>query len=130
MSTLSPDTHPEAERVHMALLRGATPAAHFRLVRSLSATAIRLARRAAARRAASLPGTPSGGTMEADLLDALTPVADALERLGAPCRIGGSVASSIHGVPRRTSCSTSSRGSAWAARAARFPSASGATRSA
>jgi hypothetical protein len=35
-----------------------------------------------------------------DLLGALTPVIDALERLGVPCYIGGSLASSVHGVPR------------------------------
>jgi hypothetical protein len=35
-----------------------------------------------------------------DLLAALTPVAEALEALGAPYYVGGSVASSAHGVPR------------------------------
>lgn len=37
-----------------------------------------------------------------DLLRALTPVVDALERLGVAYQIGGSVASSIYGVPRAT----------------------------
>jgi len=102
MSTLSPDTHPDAERVQIALLRRADSAAHFRLVRSLSRTAMGLARRAARRRAVPSTSPEPGGTMDADLLLALTPVVEALERVGANCRIGGSVASSIHGVPRTT----------------------------
>lgn len=35
-----------------------------------------------------------------DLLSALAPVVDALEALGVPYYVGGSVASSAHGVPR------------------------------
>lgn len=41
----------------------------------------------------------SGGS---DLLDALTPVAETLERLGVAYQIGGSVASSVHGMARAT----------------------------
>jgi hypothetical protein len=37
-----------------------------------------------------------------DLLSALIPVVDALERLGVAYQIGGSVASSVYGVPRAT----------------------------
>lgn len=37
-----------------------------------------------------------------DLLAALGPVSAALDRLGIPWYIGGSVASSAHGVPRTT----------------------------
>lgn len=40
--------------------------------------------------------------MNTDLLDALGPVAAALERLGVAFYIGGSVASSVHGAPRST----------------------------
>lgn len=36
------------------------------------------------------------------LLPALLPVVEALESLGIPYRIGGSVASSVHGLPRAT----------------------------
>lgn len=38
----------------------------------------------------------------ADLLAALTPVADVLDRLGVAYQIGGSVASSVHGLARAT----------------------------
>lgn len=37
-----------------------------------------------------------------DLLAALTPVADALDRLGVAYQVGGSVASSVHGMARAT----------------------------
>ncbi|MEN8149064.1 MAG: hypothetical protein ABFS86_04530 [Planctomycetota bacterium] len=37
-----------------------------------------------------------------DLERALAPLVDALERLGIPYRIGGSIASSLHGVARAT----------------------------
>ena len=37
-----------------------------------------------------------------DLVAALAPVADVLERMGVPYLLGGSVASSVHGVPRAT----------------------------
>ncbi|HET7292631.1 MAG TPA: hypothetical protein VFM88_09410, partial [Vicinamibacteria bacterium] len=36
----------------------------------------------------------------ADLFAALVPVLEALDALGVPCFVGGSVASSTHGVPR------------------------------
>lgn len=49
----SPDTTPEAARVQVELLRRATPAQRFRLVCSLSQTAMELARRALRRR---MPG--------------------------------------------------------------------------
>ncbi|RME38589.1 MAG: hypothetical protein D6793_02475 [Thermoflexia bacterium] len=49
----SPDTIPEAERVQIELLRRATPAQRFHLTRSLSQTAMELARRALRRR---MPG--------------------------------------------------------------------------
>jgi hypothetical protein len=42
------------------------------------------------------------GAMNEDLFVALGPVVDALERLGIPYSIGGSVASSYHGIPRST----------------------------
>lgn len=40
------DTHPEAERVQLELLRGRSPAERFALTRSLSTSAIQMARRA------------------------------------------------------------------------------------
>ena len=48
MSSLSLDTHPDAERVWIELIRKASLERRFQLVRSLSATAIDLARRAIA----------------------------------------------------------------------------------
>lgn len=44
MSARSPDTSPEAERLQLALLRRASPARKFELVRSLSASVIGLSR--------------------------------------------------------------------------------------
>lgn len=57
----SPDTKPEAARVQVELLRRATPAQRFRLTRSLSQTAIELARRALRRR------MPGASEMEVNL---------------------------------------------------------------
>lgn len=46
MRTQSPDTHPEAERVQIELLRKAGPARRVSLARSLSSMAIQLSRQA------------------------------------------------------------------------------------
>ncbi len=37
-----------------------------------------------------------------DILSALLPLAAALERLNVPYQVGGSIASSVHGMPRAT----------------------------
>ncbi len=37
-----------------------------------------------------------------DILAAITPIVEALEELGVPYHIGGSVASSLYGLPRMT----------------------------
>jgi hypothetical protein len=37
-----------------------------------------------------------------DILAALTPIVEALEKLGVPYHIGGSVASSVYGILRAT----------------------------
>lgn len=50
MSSRSTDTHPEAERVQIDLLRKASPARRLSVVRSLSRTIIELSRRAIRRR--------------------------------------------------------------------------------
>jgi len=47
---MSMDTHPDAERMQVELLRSASMARRFRLVRSLSTTTVDLARRAIRRR--------------------------------------------------------------------------------
>ena len=49
MRTQSPDTHPDAERVQLDLLRKATVAQRFALVRSLTKTTRQLAWRAVQR---------------------------------------------------------------------------------
>ncbi len=38
--------------------------------------------------------------MSSNILKALSPLLDALEKLGVPYQVGGSLASSVHGVPR------------------------------
>ena len=48
ISTRSPDTDPEADRVQLELLRSATPARRAGLALSLTATVVGLARRALA----------------------------------------------------------------------------------
>ncbi len=49
MKTQSTDTHPNAEKVVISLMRKASPAKKFSQVRSLSQTMIQLSRRAIAR---------------------------------------------------------------------------------
>jgi hypothetical protein len=125
MRTQSDDTAPEAEQVQIGLLRRASPARRMRLARSLSRTAIALSRRAVRRAHPELDeaaamrawvalqygrapepavlGTPGRDRMDAaDVLDAMTPVVEALERLGVAYRISGSLASSAYGVARST----------------------------
>jgi len=124
------DTTPGAEAVQVALLRRASVAGRVRLARSLSQTAMELSRRAIRATQATggrgealdafvelVYGTPVAeglrkrawphGQQEVtvrppDLLAALSPVVDALEALGVAYHLGGSVASSAHGMPRST----------------------------
>jgi hypothetical protein len=124
------DTTPDAEAVQVALLRQASVARRVCLARSLSQTAIELSRRAirTTHAAGGRPGALGAfvrlvygasiaeplrgralphGQQEVtvhppDLLSALTPVVDALEALGVAYHLGGSVASSAHGLPRST----------------------------
>ena len=49
MKTQSSDTHPDAEKVLISLMRKASPARKFSLVCSLSQTVMQLSRRAIAR---------------------------------------------------------------------------------
>jgi hypothetical protein len=62
MKTQSPDTHPDAERVQIELLRRATIAQRFHLVRSLTATTRRLAWQAIRE------ANPGASDQEVDLL--------------------------------------------------------------
>src|SRR5205823_9959509 len=104
----------------------AGPARRFALARSLSQTTLALARRAMRR---SQPGTgesdigltfvahhygpdlagrlrqagrETGPMQPPDVLAALTPVVQAFEDLGIAYHVGGSLASSVHGLPRAT----------------------------
>jgi hypothetical protein len=126
MRTQSADTHPDAERVQIELLRQAAIARRVGLVRSLSQTTMWLAWRAIQR---AHPGAsdaqvactfaslhygqtvgdrlwsalpPRTTMIPPDMLAALTPVVEALEQLGVAYYIGGSVASSAYGIPRST----------------------------
>lgn len=125
MRTQSPDTHPEAERVQIELLRKAGPARRFKLTRSLNRLGIQLSRQAIRKTrphatgeelrlfiielyygkglADRLRGYPTPEDEAAfDILLPIIPVVEALEQLGVTAYIGGSVASSAHGIPRST----------------------------
>lgn len=122
------DTQPEVETVQLTLFRQASVAQRLRLLCSLSQTAIQLSRRALLERqtgglAASLAFvTLNYGAALAerlsehlssrypeevimnppDILAALSPVIDVFEHLRIAYHIGGSLASSAHGIPRTT----------------------------
>ncbi|MCP4427304.1 MAG: hypothetical protein GY803_22680 [Chloroflexi bacterium] len=61
MKTQSIDTHPKAEEIQIALLRQATAARRFAIMRSLSQTTIQLSRRAIRR------ANPSFSQLEVNL---------------------------------------------------------------
>jgi hypothetical protein len=121
------DTSAKAERAQITLLRAVDPARRFRLVCDLSRTTLQHSwhglRRAhphaderqirllsLAYRCGQPEATAIGAlieerdvvAMQPDLLTALTPVIVALSDLGAPYFVGGSVASSLYGMPRST----------------------------
>lgn len=132
MATQSADTAPEAERVQLALLRRATDARLFRMTVDMSRDMLRLSWHGAMRQRHGLtagqaaarcirewydglerPGIGdllSEGAEEkntigmhvGDLERALIGVVDALDELGCPYFITGSVAGSLHGLPRLT----------------------------
>ncbi|WIG61436.1 MAG: hypothetical protein OJF49_004184 [Ktedonobacterales bacterium] len=127
MKTQSPDTTPEAERVQIELLRRASPARRLELAMSLSQWVLQLSWQGIRElhpefdehevRLASLASryvlplaervriSLLGRTivnMQPSVLAALVPVIDALEQMGIPYYIGGSVASSLYGRPRST----------------------------
>lgn len=124
------DTPPEIEMIQVALLRQATVTKRIRLARSLSQTTMQLFRRAWREAHADankmevlltsvtlnygvelaerlrdhlrVMGEEEISMSQPDILLALSPVVDAFEQLGIDYYIGGSVASSAHGVPRST----------------------------
>ena len=119
------DTTPEAEQVQLRLLREKSPSERAGMAQRHSAEIIRLARRAIQRlhpefteseigrrfielqygeELAKDVDAPGGSRMDhaIDMVDALRPVLRELDRLGVRYYIGGSVASSSHGVGRST----------------------------
>ncbi len=131
MKTQSADTSPEAEAVQVALLRKASPARRLRMVLSLNRTVRSLALHGVRKRHPGLSaaeirlllaerllgdslahqvyaGDTSGAVqnedrwMDEDAIAALLPVIEQLDVLGIPYLLGGSLASSIHGMPRTT----------------------------
>jgi hypothetical protein len=121
------DTSAEAERAHIALLRSASPARRLQLALGLSRETLRLSWRGLRRahpdadegqirllsirhRYGQRAATAAGAhieehhvmPMQPDLLIALTPVISVLHDLGVPYFVGGSVASSMYGMPRST----------------------------
>lgn len=125
MAALS-DTEKDVEQIQIGLFRAASTPAKVSLMRSLTRTAIELSRRAIRQSAVNLPealrfvgftyGFELSDAIQSqtrkseetwmksppDLLIALTPVVEILERLHVPYFIGGSIASSAHGVPQAT----------------------------
>lgn len=124
------DTHPDVERVQIELFRRASVARRVQVARSLSRTTLQLAQRAVrrahpeasdrdqwlrflaahygkafadqVREHASLMATCQGTTCMNDFLVALLAVVDLFDQLGIPYYVGGSLASSAHGVARAT----------------------------
>jgi len=127
MKTQSSDTSLEAERVQIALLRAATPSKRLdlantlsRMVLQLSMTGLRRAHPGASRRELAVRAVAynygaalSEGVrvrvegsalmpVAPDLYAAMAPVLAAFEQLGIAYYVGGSVASSVYGIPRAT----------------------------
>lgn len=127
METLSADTSPEAERVQIALLRTASFARRLALIADLSQMVLQLSwqglRRAQPeasdqeirlRSVALNYGQELAGhlatllerrprmSIPPTILAALMPLIDAFDSLGIAYYIGGSVASSLYGLPRST----------------------------
>ena len=127
VKTQSADTSPDAERVQIALLRRASPAKRLRLALGLSSWTLRLSLNGLQRihpeasprdllwmsavlrygagiaeQARSHAREDSLVSIPEDVRPALVPVIEALDELGIAYYIGGSLASSLHGIPRST----------------------------
>ncbi|GHO65109.1 hypothetical protein KSC_040010 [Ktedonobacter sp. SOSP1-52] len=124
MSTQSVDTHPDAERVLIDLIRKAPVERRFRLVQSLTQSTLwanirswqeryagNTEREAAVRFVSFLYGEALAQHVQAalerqkhwhvqpiDLATVAHSVLRACERIEAPCYLGGSIASSLHGM--------------------------------
>lgn len=127
MKTQSTDTSPEAEQIQIALLRQASAARHVSLTCALTQMVVQLSWRGIKRAHPGLDDRTTRlvsvaldyGRVLADnlsaalerkqimnlppnILTAVAPVIEALERAGVAYFIGGSVASSVYGMPRST----------------------------
>jgi len=117
------DTHPDIEKIQIALLRRAGVVKRISRTRSLSQTTINLSRRAISRanpeftekalqsafiayhygqQLSDITLKTEGVMKNPDLLAAVRPVVDAFEKLGILYYIGGSIASSAYGMARAT----------------------------
>src|SRR5947209_10198195 len=128
MAILSPDTSRDAEEVQIGILRHVSPQQKVDMLRGLHRTALSLTRQGLRRRhpeatAAELErlraglwlgrdlasrayeGAPEPHPCHGGLMDPLAVaslVARALDDLGVPYFVGGSLASTLHGEPRLT----------------------------
>jgi len=124
MTTQSVDTHPEAERIMIDVIRKAPMSKRFRLVQSLTQSALWSSMRAWQERhrkvseqeaavgyvscscgtalaqhvQAALGMRERWHVQPADLVTVMLPALKVFDELGAPCYLGGSVASSLHGM--------------------------------
>jgi hypothetical protein len=131
MAILSRDTSRDAEDVQIEILRHASPQEKAEMLRGMHRSALALTRQGLRRRhptasgaeleslraqlwlgrelaARAYPGAPELAPRNGDPMDPLDPlavaslVAHALEDLGVPYFVGGSLASTLHGEPRFT----------------------------
>jgi hypothetical protein len=128
MAILSRDTSRDAEDVQMEILRHASPQKKAEMLRGLHRSALALTRQGLRRRHPTASGTelerlraelwlgkdvagrayrsaPEPAPLNGDLMDPLaiaSLVARALDELGVPYFLGGSLASTFHGEPRFT----------------------------
>jgi hypothetical protein len=128
MKTHSRDKHPEMEKVQIEILRRMTVAKRIEMGRALTALALGSARQAireanptageaeialifvarnygvelAAKLRTRVEQETRCMTLGDDILDALDPFIEALEQLGIPYYVGGSLASMAWGTPRTT----------------------------
>jgi len=122
MRTQSPDTSPEAERRLIERIRQAPASRRFRLVQSLSqrmlahqntdqdiqtqvihAITVGYGQRIGQRVRAALAAQPGWQEEPVDLTTTLLPVMQALSEVGISSYLGGSIASSIHGMQQSAS---------------------------
>ncbi len=122
MRTQSPDTSPEAERILIERIRQAPVSRRFRLVQSLSqrmlvhrdagsetqkkaihAVTVGYSQRVGQRVREALATRPGWQEQSVDLTATLFPVMQALAEVGISSYLGGSIASSIHGMQQSAS---------------------------